>query len=129
MNTLPPTNKVQQVVSIGAQGGVRHATNKFAVQITIDPADLPTIGLPDDTNRTLCVVGGLLMDQAELHDEATSRRDWNCPASPPWTKKEFGSWPSGRSTRRAVMPCARRLCASCCDACWPLPLASTSKVR
>jgi two-component system, OmpR family, sensor histidine kinase CpxA len=66
MNTLPPTNKVQQVVSIGAQGGVLHATNKFAVQITIDPADLPTIGLPDDTNRTLCVVGGLLMDQAEV---------------------------------------------------------------
>ena len=75
------------------------------------------------------VIGGLLVDQAELHGRAASRRAWSCPASPPWTKKEFGSWPSGRSTRRVVMPCARRRCASRCEACWPLPLASTSKVR
>jgi hypothetical protein len=25
-----------------------------------------------------------------------------------WTKKEFGSWPSGRSTGRVARPCARR---------------------
>ena len=67
MNTLPPANKVQQVVSVGAQGGVRQAANIFAVQVTIDPADSPAGGLLDDTNRTLCVVGGLLVDHAELH--------------------------------------------------------------
>src|SRR5260370_29044942 len=49
MNTLPPANKVQQIVSIGAQGGVRQAANIFAVQVTIDPAHLPA-GLLNNTN-------------------------------------------------------------------------------
>src|SRR2546427_7491907 len=97
MNTLPPADKVQQVVSVDAQGRVRQAADVLAVQITIDPADLPAGSLFDDTNRTLCVVGGLLVDHAELHGCAASRRDWNWGASPPWRKKEFGSWPSGRS--------------------------------
>src|SRR5438445_8345910 len=120
---------MQQVVSVSAQGGVRQAANIFAVQVTIDPANSLAGGLLDDTNRTMCVVGGLLVDYAELHGWAASSRDWNCRASPPWTKKEFGSWPSGRWTTRVEMPRARRRCASCCEACWPLPLASTSKVR
>ena len=55
MNALPPANKVQQVVSVDAQGRVRQAADVFAVQVTIDPADLPAGGLLDDTNRTLCV--------------------------------------------------------------------------
>src|SRR2546430_14920160 len=73
MNTLPPADKVQQIVSVGAQGGVRQTANIFAIQVTIDPGDLATGGLLDDTNRTLCVVGGRLMDQAELHGRAASR--------------------------------------------------------
>src|SRR5207244_4033831 len=61
MNTLPPANKVQQVVSADAQGGVRQTANIFAIQVTIDPADSPAGGLLDDTNRTLCVMGALLV--------------------------------------------------------------------
>jgi hypothetical protein len=67
MNTLPPANKVQQIVSIGAQSGVRQAANIFAIQVTIDPADPAAGGLLDDTNRTLCVMGSLLVDHTELH--------------------------------------------------------------
>ena len=59
MHTLPPAEKVQQVVSIDAQGRVRQAADVLAVQITIDPADFPTGGLFDDTNRTLCRHGRL----------------------------------------------------------------------
>jgi len=66
-NTLPPADKMQQVVSVSAQGGVRQAANIFAVQVTIDPANSLAGGLLDDTNRTMCVVGGLLVDYAELH--------------------------------------------------------------
>src|SRR6516164_3382658 len=108
MNTLPPAHEVQQVVGVSAQRGVRQATNIFAIQVTIDPGDLALSGVLDDTKWTLCVMGSLPMDHAELHGWAASRRAWNCPASPPWTKKEFGSWPSGRSTRQVAMPCARR---------------------
>ena len=67
MNALPPANEVQQVVSADAQGGVRQTANILAVQITIDPADSPAGGLLDDTNRTLCVMGALLVDHTELH--------------------------------------------------------------
>src|ERR1700693_6120172 len=61
MNTLPPANKVQQVVSVDAQGLVRQAAHVLAVQITIDPADLPAGVLFDDASRTVCVVGGVLV--------------------------------------------------------------------
>ena len=67
MNTLPPAKKVQQFMRIDAQGGVGQAADVLAVQITIDPADLPAHGLFDDTNRTLCVAGGVLVDHMELH--------------------------------------------------------------
>ena len=129
MNTLPPANKVQQVISADAQSGVRQAADVLAVEVAIDPADLPAGGLLDDTNRTPGWVGSLLADDVELHIGAASKREWNCRASPPCTKKELGSWPGGRRTRRGVMLCARRQGAKACAACWPLPLASTSKVR
>jgi len=35
MNTLPPANKVQQVVGVGAQGGVRQVADIFAIQVTL----------------------------------------------------------------------------------------------
>src|SRR5215469_6824406 len=108
MNPLPPANKVQQVVSVSTQGSVRQTANIFAIQVTIDPANLAAGSLLGNTNRALCVAGGLLVDHAELHGRAALRRAWNCAASPPWPKKEFGSWPLGRSTRRAEMPCAWR---------------------
>jgi len=58
---------VQQIVGISAQGGVRQAANIFAIQVTIDPTNSVAGGLLDDTNRTLCVRGGPLVDHAELH--------------------------------------------------------------
>ncbi len=67
VNALPPANKVQQVVSVSAQGRVRYAADIFAVQVTIDPGNSLAGALLDDTPRTMCVVGGLLMDHAELH--------------------------------------------------------------
>ena len=42
------------------------------------------------------------MNHAEGHDRAASSSDWNWRASPPWTKKLFGSWPSGSETRANV---------------------------
>src|ERR1041385_2479800 len=83
MHTLPPANKVQQAVGVTAQGGVGQAADVFAVQVTIDPADLAAGGLLDDTNRTMCVVGGLLVEHTEFHGRAASRKDWNCSRSPP----------------------------------------------
>src|SRR6266705_304335 len=55
MNTLPPADKVQQVVGVDAQARVCQTANIFAIQITIDPANLAAGALLDDTNRTLCV--------------------------------------------------------------------------
>src|SRR6516164_10804194 len=53
METLPPANKVQLVESVGSQGCVRQAADVFAVQVTIDPADLPAGSWLDDTHPTL----------------------------------------------------------------------------
>ena len=67
MNTVPPADKVQQVVSVDAQGLISQSADVFALQIAIDPADFATSDLFDDTNRALCAVGGLLVDDAELY--------------------------------------------------------------
>jgi hypothetical protein len=67
MDTGPPANEVQQVVGIGAQRCVGEATNVFAVQVAINPADLLPAGLLDDANRTLSVVRVVLVNYAELH--------------------------------------------------------------
>src|ERR1019366_8006585 len=129
MLMMPPANEVQQVVSVGAQAGVGYVADVLAVEIPIDPANFPSSGLFDHTERTVRSGGAALMDDLKLHDCAASRRDWNRRASPPSTKKELGSCPSGRSTRRPQSPCSLRRWASCAAACWPLRLASTSKVR
>jgi hypothetical protein len=57
MNTLPPPEKVQQVMSIDAQGYVSQAAHVLAVEIAVDPSDLPACSLFDDTNWALCMVG------------------------------------------------------------------------
>src|SRR5271157_2367496 len=117
MKALPPANKVQQAVSAATQTSVGQAADILAVQETIDPANLPAAFVLDHAKRTLSWVGGLRADDVEPHDRASSRREWNCRASPPWTKKELGSWPGGRRTRRGAMPCARRRWANPCAAC------------
>jgi hypothetical protein len=43
--------------------------------------------LLDHLIRAVCARWGLLMDDAKLHGCAASTRDWNCRASPPWTKR------------------------------------------
>src|SRR5450432_1031295 len=129
MNTLPPTDKVQQVLCIASEREVRHATEAFEIQIAIDPFDLAAGGLLDDAKRAACVIGGRLVNDAELHGRAASSSDWNWCASPPCKKKLLGSWPSGSATLRASKPCSRSLSANACAACWPLPLGSASNVR
>src|SRR5215469_3732387 len=72
MNTLPPANKVQQVVSVGAQSSVRQTANIFTIQVAIDPANLAAGDLLDDTNRTVSLVGSLLVAHTKLHSRAAS---------------------------------------------------------
>src|ERR1039457_1133906 len=129
MNALPPAHEVQQAVCVAIQALVCKTANILAVQEAVDPTDAPAGWLLDHLIRAVCARWGFLMDDTELHSRAASRRDWNCRASPPWTKKELGSWPSGSETRRAVMPRSRRFRERHCAACWPLPLASASKAR
>ena len=129
MNTLPPANEVQQVESVYAQACVGQPADILAVQVPVDPTDSPAGGLLDYLNRAVPIGCGLQAYHAELHGRAASTRDWNCRALPPSTKKELGSCPRGRRTRRAAMPCVPRRRANCSAACWPLWLASTSKVR
>jgi len=58
-------------VSIDAQGGVGEAADVLAVQITVDPADLPACGLFHNPIGALRVAGGGLTD------------DWNFMAERP----------------------------------------------
>ena len=53
MKTLPPANKVQQAVCAGTQSSVRYAADILAVEVAIDPANLPTGFVLDHTNRAL----------------------------------------------------------------------------
>jgi hypothetical protein len=75
MKTLPPANKMQQVVSVDSQRGIRHTADILAVQVTIDPADLPAGFVLDHAQRTLGGVRGLRADDVESHAMASSRRE------------------------------------------------------
>src|SRR6266581_257775 len=68
MRTLPPANKVQQVVSVDAQTRVGQAADILAVQVTIDPTDSEAGGLLYHLNRAVCVHCGLVEDHVELHE-------------------------------------------------------------
>src|ERR1017187_8528660 len=125
----PPTQKVQQVYGIAAQGGFRQAAHTFAIQEAIDPFHFAAHRLLDNAKGASCIVGALRMDHLEGHTCASSNRHRNCWASPPCTKKLFGSCPSGNETLRAFKPCSLSRHASSCAACWPLPLLSASKAR
>src|SRR4029077_6521320 len=127
VNTLPPPEKVQQLVRIGPQSSVSQTAKRFVVEVLVDPVNLTAGRLFDNPIRASHVVVGGLVSHAEDHHCAASSIDWNWCASPPWTKKLLGSWPSGSKTRRAVMPRCRRLRERSCAACWPLPLTSASK--
>jgi hypothetical protein len=59
MKTLPPANKVQQVVSEGSQRGIRQTADVLAIEETIDPADLPAGFVLDHAKGTLGRVGSL----------------------------------------------------------------------
>src|SRR5437667_6961020 len=97
---------MQQIVRITAKRSIGHATDALLVQISIDPLHFPT-GLLDHAKRTVRVAQSILVNNTKgHHGRAASSSDWNWRASPPWTKKLLGSCPSGRETRRAVMPCS-----------------------
>src|SRR5436305_13756270 len=67
MNAVPPADEVQQIVSIKSQRARRQPTDILAIQIAIDPANLPASSLFDHTNRALCVSRGLLRNDTKLH--------------------------------------------------------------
>src|ERR1044071_6098178 len=98
MNTLPPTEKVQQFVRITLQGMISEAANGLVIEILIDPANLASGRLHDDAIRTSCWVDGWLAKNTKRHGKAASSSSWNCCASPFSTKKLFGS----RSEERRV---------------------------
>src|ERR1022692_4176443 len=125
----PPAQEVQQVHGVAAQGVFRQTAHTFPIQETIDPFHFAADRLFDDAIWASCVVAVVRMDHLEGHTRACSNRHWNCWASRPWTKKLFGSCPSGKETLRAFKPCSLSRHASPCAACRPLPLLSASKVR
>src|ERR1017187_9086166 len=67
VNTRPPADKVQQVVSVEPQALVRQAAHVLAIQVTIDPTDFVARLLFDNANWTLCSAGGLLIDKMKFH--------------------------------------------------------------
>jgi len=108
MDALPPAHEVQQAVRVAVEGLVCETADILAVEVPIDPRDAFAGGLLYHLNRTMCTRRSLLADDAELHGCAASSKDWNWCGSPPWTKKELGSCPSGSRTRRAEIPCTTR---------------------
>ena len=106
MNTLPPTEKVQQLVRITFQGIICQAAKGLVIEILIDPVNLTSCRLHDDAIRASCLIVGGLVNHTKRHGRAASSSDWNWRASPPWTKKLFGSCPSGSETRQAFKPCS-----------------------
>src|SRR5215831_13240288 len=48
VNTFPPTQKVQQVMGIAAEGKIGDAAQAFQIQIAVDPVDLAASGLLDN---------------------------------------------------------------------------------
>src|SRR5262249_54041124 len=119
----------QQFMRISSQGGVDQASEHLVVEVLIDPVDLTAGGLFDNAVRAAHMVFGGLGNYPEGHHRAASSSDWNRRASPTWTKKVFGSWPSGRPMLRPSTPGRASRQASDCAAFWPLPFVSASKAR
>jgi hypothetical protein len=67
VNTRPPTDKVQQVVSIKSEALVRQSAYVLAIQVTIDPTNSAARLLFDNANRALCSAKGLLIDNVKCH--------------------------------------------------------------
>ena len=76
VNTLPPAEKVQQLVRIGSQG-VSASGEGFRNRGTVDPVNLTAGGLFDNAIRASHMVVGGLVNHAEGHHCAASSSDWN----------------------------------------------------
>ena len=63
----PPTQEVQQVHGVAAQGGFRQAAHIFEIQETIDPFHFAAHRLLDDAKGAPCVFGVRRMDHQEVH--------------------------------------------------------------
>jgi hypothetical protein len=75
VNTLPPPEKVQQLVRISSQGGVGQAAEHLVVEILVDPVNLTAGGLFDNAIRASHMVVGRLVNHAEGHHLAASSSD------------------------------------------------------
>src|ERR1700719_1575245 len=112
---------------VASQSCVGETAKGFVVEVLVDPINLAAGRLLDNAVRAVHMVVRGLGNYAKGHHCASSSKDWNWRASPPWTKKLLGSWSLGSETTRAVMPRSRTLRERHCAACWPLPLPSASK--
>lgn len=54
MESFPPADEVQQVVSVDAQSFVRQTADIFAIEITIDPANLSARLIQPTSRPVLC---------------------------------------------------------------------------
>ena len=77
VNTLPPPEKVQQLVRVGSQSCVGQAAQGFVIEILVDPFDLTAGQLLDNAVRAAHMVVGWLGNYAERHHRAASSKDWN----------------------------------------------------
>jgi hypothetical protein len=64
VDTRPPADKMEQVVSIEPQALVRQPAYVLTIQVTIDPADFVAGFLLDNANWTLGSAGGFLIPES-----------------------------------------------------------------
>ena len=69
----PPAQKMEQIVRIAAQCGLRHATDSLLIQKAVDPFHLPAIGLYY-AKRALGVFQAGRLSYTESHRQASSNR-------------------------------------------------------
>jgi hypothetical protein len=74
VNTLPPPEKVQQLVRVCSQGGVSQAAEHFVVEVLVDPVNLTAGGLIDNAIWAPHMVVGGLVKNTKHHGRATSSR-------------------------------------------------------
>ncbi len=69
----PPAQKMEQIVRIAAQCGLRNASDSLLIQEAVDPRDFPT-GAVHHAKRALGVAQSRRLSYSESHRQASSNR-------------------------------------------------------
>ena len=77
VNTLPPAEKVQQLVRVGSQSSVGQTAKGFVIEVLVDPFNLTAGRLLDNAVRAADMIVRRLGNYTECHQRAASRRHWN----------------------------------------------------